>query len=443
MKIKLSEHFTYQKLILFTLPSIVTIVFMSIYGVVDGFFISNYVGKEAFAAVNLIIPFTFLLATLGFMFGTGGSAIVARELGAGNNLYAKQIFTMLFLVLVSLGIVMTIIGQIVLPDAIMWFGGTNALFPLCLEYGRILITGTVFFMLQNFFQAFFITAGKPNYGLYCTIFAGCGNIVLDYLLVGVLKLGVAGAAYATLVSYVIGGLLPVFYFVSRNHSLLCFRKPVFSFDKLIHTCTNGASELLTNASGNIVNILYNLQLMRLIGEDGVSSYGVVMYVYWIFAAVYIGYSIGCAPLVSYHFGAKDSYEVKNLFRKSVILIGFLSIGLTCLALVSAKSLAKLYVGYDARLFALTTHAFKIFSVSFLVMGINIFASGFFTSLSDGFTSALISLLRTFLFQIISILLLPVFFGVEGIWWSVCFAEGCALIVAVICFVRKRNTYHYA
>lgn len=442
MRIQLSDSFTYRKLLRFVLPSVVMMVFTSIYGVVDGLFVSNYAGKTPFAAVNLVYPVLMLLAAIGFMMGSGGSALVSMTLGQGNRERANHIFSMLVTVTAVSGAALTLLGEWFLPRIVILLGADESLIPDCLTYGRIILLSLPFFMLTNMFQTFLITAEKPKLGLAVTVGAGMTNIVLDYLLVGVLPLGIAGAAWATAASQAVGGLVPMLYFARRNDSLL--RLTAFRFDgrALWRACTNGSSELMTNISLSLVNILYNWQLMRLIGEDGVAAWGVVMYVSFIFIAIFLGYSIGVGPVIGFHYGAGHHDELRSLLRKSLVIIGLTSLVLTVLSEAVTRPLTAVFVGYDAELWALTRRAFAIYSVSFLICGFNIFGSAFFTALGNGAVSAVISFLRTLLFQVVTVLLLPLFWGLDGVWAAIVVAEGLALVVTAGFLVRLRGRYHY-
>lgn len=443
MRIQLSEHFSYQKLLRFVLPSVVMMIFTSIYGVVDGLFVSNFVGKTPFAAVNLIMPLLMILGALGFMIGTGGSAIVSKTMGEGNLEKANQYFSMLVYVTIAGGILLTILGQIGIRPLAMAMGATENMIDDCVLYGRILLVSLTAFMLQNVFQSFFVTAEKPQLGLGITVAAGLTNMVLDFLFIAVFHWGVAGAAVATALSQVVGGIVPIFYFVRPNNSRLRISKAKWDGRALLKSCTNGSSELMTNVSMSLVNMLYNFQLMRLVGENGVAAYGVIMYVNLIFVSIFLGYSIGSAPIVGYHYGAANHGELKSLFRKSLTLIGIAGIVLTLLAVGLPGPLSKVFVGYDEELFALTKHGFRLYSLSFLVTGFNIFGSAFFTALNNGVVSATISFLRTLLFQIIVVLVLPIFLGINGIWLAIVVAELMALVVTVLFFITKRKQYHYA
>lgn len=440
--IRLSDHFSYSKLLCFTLPSIVMMVFTSIYGVVDGLFVSNFVGKTAFASVNLVMPFVMILGGMGFMIGTGGTALVSKILGEGDPDTANRTFSMMVLFTLALGIVLSAAGIIFMRPVSRFLGATDAMMDDCVLYGRIVTGFTFAFMLQNVFQSFFIAAEKPKLGLKVTVAAGLTNMALDALFIAVFNWGVAGAAVATGLSQCVGGVLPLVYFLRPNSSLLRLSPTRLRLRPILAACGNGSSELMSNISSSVVSMLYNFQLMRLAGEDGVSAYGVLMYVQFIFISIYIGYSIGCAPVVSYHFGAQNHGELKNLLGKSVLLMGGTGVALTALAMVLADPLSRLFVGYDAGLFALTSHAFRLFAWSFLLAGFNIYASGFFTALNNGGISAAISFLRTLVFQSASVLILPIFLDVDGIWWAITVAEVFAFLISVTFLLAKRGKYHY-
>ena len=442
MKIQLSDHFSYGRLIRFVFPSIVMMIFISIYGVVDGLFVSNFVGKIPFAAINLIMPVLMGSAALGFMIGTGGSAIVAKTLGEGDRERANQYFSMLVYVTAAGGLVLTVVGEIWLRPIAELLGAEGEMLENCVIYGRIILVALTAFMVQNVFQSFFITAEKPELGLAVTVAAGVTNIVLDFVFIVLLGFGLEGAAFATGISQTVGAAIPVFYFSRENDSLLRFTRAKVDLPALVKACTNGSSELMTNLSMSVVNILYNFQLMRLVGEDGVAAYGVIMYVNFIFVSIYIGYSLGSAPVIGYHYGADHRDELKNLLTKSLVLMGAAGIVLMGVAEVLSGPLARLFVGYDPGLMELTRRGFRLYALSFVMMGVNIFGSSFFTALNNGAVSAAISFLRTLLFQLGAVLLLPLVLEVDGIWLSVVAAEILALGVTGGCLVKMKGKYHY-
>lgn len=442
MAIQLSEHFSYKKLLRFTLPSIVMMIFTSIYGVVDGFFVSNYVGKSPFAAVNFIMPFLMILGAVGFMFGTGGSALISKTMGEGDHEKAKRLFSFLVYASAVCGIIIAVLGIIFIRPVAALLGAKEELLDNCVLYGRIILIALPAYILQYAFQSFSVTAGKPQLGLIFTVAAGVTNMVLDALLVAVIPLGLAGAAIATAISQVVGGLAPLLYFARENSSLLRLTKTNFDGKALLKTCTNGSSELMSNISMSIVSMLYNMQLMKYAGEDGVAAYGVLMYVNMIFLAAFIGYSVGTAPVIGFHFGGQNHKELKSLLKKSAVIIGLFSISMLVLAEVLARPLASIFVSYDEGLMQLTLRAFLIFSFSFLFAGVSIFGSSFFTALNDGLTSALISFLRTLVFQVAAVLIFPIFFEIDGIWLSIVAAELVAAVVTVLFLIGKRKKYQY-
>lgn len=444
MNIQLSDHFTYNKLIKFTLPCIGMMIFTSIYGVVDGFFVSNYAGKTPFAAVNLIMPFLMILSTIGFIFGTGGSAIVAKTLGEKKKELANNYFSLFVYVTFALGILFAILGIIFIRPIATFLGATDGLLDNAVIYARIILIALPFNALQYLFQSFLVTAEKPQIGFIVTVSAGITNMILDAVLVILLptEYKLAGAAIATAASQFIGGGVPLIYFAKKNTSLLHLGKTKFSGKAILKACTNGSSEFMSNISMNLVGMLYNIQLMKYAGENGIAAYGVMMYVSMIFSATFIGYSIGTAPVVSYHFGANNHMELKSLLKKSIIIIGCFSICMVISAELLAIPLAKIFVGYDNDLMDLTVSGFRIFALSFLFMGFSIFSSGFFTALNDGLTSAVISFLRTIVFQTSAVMLLPLIWEISGVWLSIIVAEIMSIIFSFIFLVAKRNKYHY-
>lgn len=444
MRIQLSDHFSYKKLIKFTLPSIAMMIFTSIYGVVDGFFVSNFAGKTPFAAVNLIMPFLMIVATVGMMFGTGGTAIVAKTFGEGKREKANALFSLFVYTAFGLGVVFAVLGILFIRPIAAKLGAEGALLENCVVYARIILAVLPFYVLQLLFQSFFVTAEKPHLGLAVTISAGIANMVLDAVLVILLPMEykLAGAAVATAMSQVIGGCFPLFYFFRKNTSILRLGKTTWQRKAIIKACTNGSSEFMSNVSMSLVGILYNLQLLEYAGENGVAAYGVMMYVSMIFSAAFFGYSIGTAPIVGYHDGAKNYMELKGLLRKSLWMIGFFGLGMIISAELLAVPLSDLFVGYDPELMELTVSGFRIFALSFGFMGFAIFASGFFTALNDGVTSAIISFLRTLLFQSAAVLLLPRLWGINGVWISIVVAEFMAVVLGMAFLIAKQKIYHY-
>lgn len=442
MKIYLSDKFTYGKLLRFTAPSIIMMIFTSIYGVVDGFFVSNYVGKTPFAAVNFIYPFLMILGTVGFMFGTGGSAIVAKTLGENNEEKANRLFSFFVYISVALGAVIAVLAFIFIRPIAAALHAEGELLENCVLYGRIFILGLPMYVLQMEFQSFFVTAGKPGLGFLSTVAGGLTNMIFDALFIVVFKWGLAGAAAATVMGQCVGGIIPLVYFFRPNTSLLRLGKTNFDGAALLKATTNGSSELMSNISMSLVSMLYNVQLIKYAGEDGVSAYGVLMYVNLVFLAIFIGYSIGTAPVIGYHYGAKNPAEIGSILKKSFVIIGISSLSMLGFSEVMAEPLSRIFVGYDPALYEMTVHGFRIFSFQFLFAGVSIFASSFFTALSNGGVSAMISFLRTLVFQTAAILILPLIWKLDGIWISIVAAELVSFVVSLIYIAAKRKKYGY-
>lgn len=442
MKISLSDHFTYRKLLKFVAPSAVMMMFTSIYGVVDGLFVSNYVGKVPFAAINLVMPFIMILGGIGFMIGTGGSALVSKTLGEGDREKANRYFTMMIYLSLICGAAASVIGFVFIRPISYLLGATDTMIGDCVEYGRMIFLFTTAFMMQNVFQSFLVTAEKPRLGLLATVGAGVTNMALDAWFIVGLGWGVKGAALATGISQTVGGILPLIYFLRPNSSLLKITRTKLEGRPVFLAVTNGSSELMSNISASVVSMIYNFQLMKFAGEDGVAAYGVLMYVQFVFIALFIGYAIGSAPIIGYHYGAINHSELKNMLKKSIIIMSISGVIMTLLAQALALPIAKVFVGYDEGLFDMTVHAFRVFSFSFILAGINIFASSFFTALNNGAVSAAISFLRTLIFQSTAVIVLPMIWELDGIWLSITVAEVFALIISVTFLVAKKKKYNY-
>ena len=443
MAISLSDHFTYRRLLRFVLPSIGMMVFVSFYGVIDGFFVANYTGETEFAAINLIMPFLMILATLGFMIGTGGTALVAAKLGEKRPEEANAAFSLLTYLVIVVGLVLTAAGELFLPQVSVLLGATEEMLPHCVQYGRYVLASLMPFMLQNMFQSFLVAAEKPRLGFYLTIAAGVTNILLDALFVAYLRLGVAGAAMATCFSQAVGGIVPLIYFSLPNSSLLRLGKTRVQGMTIWKASSNGFSEFMSNFSMSGVNMLYNLRLLKIVGDIGVSAYGIVMFTEFLFVSTFIGYSIGVAPIISYNYGAQNEAEQKNVFRKSLTIIGISSVIMCIFGQLLARPIALMYVRYDNELVQMTQRAFTLYSVSFLLKGVNIYASAHFTALNNGLVSAMISFLRMMVFRVIAVLLLPMVMGLDGVWLSVAAAEAATIVVSAIFLVLLRKRYHYA
>lgn len=443
-RIQLSDHFSYGRLIRFTMPSICMMIFSSIYSVVDGFFVSNYAGKTPFAAINLIMPFLMILSTVGLMFGTGGSAIVSKAFGEGEPEKANRYFSLFIYIAAGLGVVFAALGIIFIKPIAALLGAEGDMLTNAALYARIILCALPFNILQMMFQSFFVTAEKPKLGLAVTVSSGVTNMVLDAVLVILLpqQYKLAGAAVATAMSQVVGGVAPLLYFGCKNNSILRICKTRMDGKAILQACTNGSSEFMSNISMNVVGMLYNIQLLKYAGQDGVAAYGVMMYVSMIFSAAFMGYSIGTAPVVGYHYGAQNHAELQGLLKKSVLMIGVFGVTMIAAAEALTVPLAQIFVSYDAALMQLTVQGFRIFSLSFAFMGFAIYASSFFTALNDGLTSALISFLRTLVFQVAAVLLLPLIWGIDGVWASIVVAEFMAVVLSVIFLIAKRKKYQY-
>ena len=443
MNISLSEHFDYGKLLRFTMPSIVMMIFTSIYSVVDGIFVSNFAGKTPFAAINLIMPYIMVLGTVGFMMGSGGTALISKTLGMGDKKKANEIFSLLTYVCIGSGVVISVIALALLRPVAMRLGAEGEILEDCVLYGKIVLPAATAYILQFAFQSFCVTAEKPNLSLTMTVVSGVCNIVLDALFVAVLRWGLAGAAAATAIAQVVGAVIPIVYFARPNESLLRLGKCRFDGKALLRTCTNGASELMSNLSMSLVGMLYNLQLLKYAGENGIAAYGVIMYVNLFFLSVFIGFSIGTAPLIGFNHGAQNHSELKSLFKKSAVIITATSVLMAVSGILLARPLAAIFVSYDQTLMEMTIRGFTIYSLSFLLCGFNIFGSSLFTALNNGLISAVISFVRTLICQIAAVMILPLFFHLDGIWASVVTAELAALLLTAFCCVKYRKRYHYA
>ncbi|MDO4479929.1 MAG: MATE family efflux transporter [Erysipelotrichaceae bacterium] len=443
MTISLSDHFTYKKLITFVFPSIIMMIFTSIYSIVDGFFVSNYVGKTALASLNLITPALMIVSSFGFMMGTGGSAIIAKTLGEGRKKEANGYFSCLITFIFLFGVLVSSLGILFMPQIASFLKATEEMKPLSILYGRIMMVSLPFFMLQTSFQTLFVTAEKPKYGLYVTVGAGICNMILDFLLVGILKWGLAGAAIATASCEIIGGMVPTLYFLRKNNSsLLCLSKPLWDLKMLLKSAFNGSSEFVSQISSSLVGMIYNFQLLHFAQENGVAAYGAIMYVNFIFCAIFIGYSTGSAPLIGYNLGAQNEKELKNVFKKSIVSILSLEIIVTILSFLLSEWIMGIFVGYDRTLFEITVAGFHIYCIHYLLCGINIYTSSFFTALNNGKISAIISFMRSFIFQMGSLILLPFFFGLNGIWWAIVVAESFTFLLTLFCLKKYRKVYHY-
>lgn len=442
MNIQLSDHFSYKKLMRFTFPSIIMLVFTSIYGVVDGFFVSNFVGKTAFTAVNFIMPFLMILGAAGFMFGTGGGALIAKTLGEGNKEKARSLFSLFVYVSAACGVILAVLGILLIRPIAAMLGAEGQMLDDCVTYGRIILYALPAYILQFEFQCLFATAEKPQLGLYVTVAAGVTNMVLDALFVAVFHWGLIGAAAATALSQCVGGIVPVVYFSTKGSGALRLTKTRFDGRSILKACANGSSELLSTISMSIVGMLYNVQLLKYAAEDGVAAYGVLMYVNMIFQAVFIGYSVGTAPVIGYNYGAGNHAELKSILKKSIVIISITAASMLSASELLAKPLSLVFTGYDQGLLEMTLHAFRIYSFVFIFSGFAIFGSSFFTALNNGAVSAAISFIRTLVFQIAAVILFPLVWGLDGIWFSTVAAEIAAVGITVIFIEAFRKKYKY-
>lgn len=442
MKIEISDNFTYKKLIIFTLPTIAMLIFTSLYTIVDGFFVSNYVGKTELAGLNLAFPILMILGVIGFMFGSGGSALVAKTLGENEPDKANRYFSMIVYSAIFFSIAAGFCGWFLLEPLLIKFGAQGALLMDAVLYGKLLSLALPAFISQFMFQILFITAGKPALGFMITLIAGCTNMLLDYVFIAKMGMGLAGAAYATILGQVIGGFVPLLYFARKNSSLLRLTKTNFDLKVLLQVCSNGLSEMVTNISASLINMLYMWQLLRVSGESGVAAFAVIMYLEFVFSAIYLGYSTGSSPIVSYNYGAKNTTELKNLFKKSLTIVLVCSFILTSLAESFAYPLSGIFVSYDNLLLDMTVHGFRLYALAFLLMGFNIYASAFYTALNNGIISAVISFSRTCVFQVLTILFLPVFFGLNGIWCAIGVAEVLTIVISISFLIKTRKIYNY-
>ncbi len=442
MEIKLSDRFSYSKLFRFAMPSVIMMLFSSIYGVVDGLFVSNFVGKTEFAAINLLMPVLMIAGALGFMIGAGGTAVVSKTLGEGEAALAKRYFSLFVYITAAVGTAMSVIGVMLIRPLSMLLGAEGAMLDACVRYGRIVIVATPFFMLQNLFQSFMIVAERPKLGLGITVCAGVTNMVLDALLILVVPLGLEGAALATSISQVVGGVIPVIYFARKNTSQLSLTKTKFYGKALLRATINGSSELMSNISMSIVTIIYNFQLMRLAGEDGIAANGIIMYVAFIFIAMFLGFAVGTAPIIGYHYGAQNTDELKSLLKKGATVMVVSGVIMSLTSIFFARPLSMIFAGYDSALLEMTINGLRIHSTCFVFASLGIFGSSYFTALNNGLISAIISFARTLVFQVGALLLLPLFLDLDGVWLATPVSEVLSLILTVVLFIANRKKYKY-
>ena len=441
-QISISDNFTFGKLLRFALPSIIMVIFTSLYGIVDGLFVSNFAGNGAFTAVNLFLPIFYIAGSIGLLLGSGGCALVAKLFGEGEDVTARRVFTGLIIIVTGIGGAITAMTVGFMPSISVLLGARGQTAKLCSRYGTIMICGLIPFMLQSFFQYFFAVADRPKLGLIITVGAGVTNAIFDFVFMYALKWGVTGAAVATVIGECVGGVVPLVWFISKTGKKLYIAKPSFAPRTIGKVCTNGSSEFLTNISVSLVSMIYNFQLLKYVGEAGVEAYGVIMYVSFIFIGCFIGYSVGTSPIFGYHNGAGNKDELKNVFKKIMLFYAVAAVVMTAIAEALATPLAMIFVSYDKALLALTVRALRIFSFSFLLSGFNIYASAFFTALNNGGVSAAISTARTLLFQVIAVYVMPLIFGLNGIWSATIVAELLCIILSVTFVILNRKKYEY-
>jgi len=447
MNITLSDHFTFKKIILFTISPILMMLFTSLYGIVDGFFISNYAGLNEYAGVNLIMPVVMIIGGIGFMFGTGGSALTGKFLGENNKQKANETFSMMLIIESIVGIIISLVGFIFVKPIVLALGKistdtTEEMITEAIKYGSIICLGQVFFMLETSFQNFLVVDEKPRLAFIATLFAGVSNMILDFLFIKVLEFGVIGAAIATVLGYIIGALIPFIHFINNDNGLIKLTKTKLDFKIISNALFNGSSEFVNNISSCVVGLVFNIQLLKYYGQDGISAYGTIMYISFLFVSIYIGYSIGIAPVISFNYGAKNKEELKSVLKNSLLIIGLFSLFMFIMGETLSPIFSKLYVGSEPDLLKLTIKAFKIYSIHFLLCGYTIYLSSFFTALNNGLISALISFLRTLVFQILFVFTLPILFGKEAIWWSSNASELMAFLLSFIFLILNNKKYGY-
>lgn len=439
----LAKKFTFGSLLKFALPNIIMMIFFSMYTMVDGVFVSRLIGTNALSAVNIVYPIANVVLAVGIMLATGGGAVIAKKMGEGRNSEARSNLSLIVCVGVALGIIMMILGLVFVNPLLHFLGASEALYGYCYDYAVMLLLFTVPAILQMLFQTFFVTAGKPGIGLMMTILGGAANIVLDYVFIGPMGMGIAGAALATGIGYCIPGVFGLFYFLFMRKGVLHFGKPRFDGGVILKSCSNGSSEMVSNLAAAITTILMNLIMMRYLGEDGVAAISVILYAQFLLMALYLGYSGGVAPVVAYNYGDKNTDQLKKLLGISLKFIVICSIATFLVSLLAANSIVSVFSPPGTNVHELAVHGFMLFSPAYLFMGVNVFASAFFTALSNGKVSAIISFLRTFAFLVGMLLLLPEIMGAEGVWLAVPLAEAGALIVSILYLRNMRGVYGYA
>lgn len=439
----LARQFGFSSLLRFALPNMIMMVFLSLYTIIDGIFISRYVGTLALSAINMVYPINCLQMAIGIMLATGGSAIIARKLGEGKDTESRTHFSFLVLVSALIGVFFAIAGNILIDGILRLLGTSSDQYTYAKLYTQILVSFSPAFFLQTVFQTLFVTAGKPNLGLLLTVFGGIANMVLDYLFIAILPFGIAGAALATAAGYLIPAIVGLLYFSFQRKGTLYFVRPAADFFMLKHACFNGSSEMVTNIANAVTTFLFNMLFLHFYGEDGVASITIVLYFQFVFSAIFYGFSMGVSPIISFKYGAGDQTQLRKIIRCCLLFMGICSVGMYALSILTIEPALSIFTEKGNQVFRITMEGFGIYAVSFLLMGISTFASSMFTAFSDRQASAIISFARTFVFLVGMLLLLPSIIGKEGIWLSVPVAEGLGIIVALWYLIRKRKIYGYA
>ncbi|WP_243159351.1 MATE family efflux transporter [Clostridium sp. SM-530-WT-3G] len=439
---KLNEKVTLLSLFKSTLPTATMMVFFAVYSIVDGMFVSRFVGSNALSAVNIVYPLISLLIGISVMFATGGNAIVSRLMGEKKEQKAREIFSLIFIVTIITGIIIGVISIIFIKPIIMLLGSTDSIYDYCKDYLMIFLIYAPFMMVKLFFDYFYVTVGKAGFGLAISVFGGILNIILDYVFIVIFDMGVAGAGYGTIIGYAIPALIGLVFFMNKKRTLY-ITKPIMNIKALIDSCINGSSEMVTQLATAVTTYLYNIAMLKYLGEDGVAAITVILYIQFLLSAAYIGFTSGAAPRIGYNYGAENKEQIQKLIKYSFIIIGTFSIISFIIAFMVKVPLTALFCGKGTTVYNMTIHGFDLFSVSFLLCGFNIFTCGMFTAFSNGRVSGLLSLFRTFIFFIIGIIILPYFLEVDGVWLVAVFAELFSLILSVAALIKYKDEYGYS
>ncbi len=442
MNTTISQKFTLTSLLKFALPTTIMMVVLSIYTLVDGVFVSNFVGELAFSAINIIFPFISLIFALGIMAATGGNALVANNLGQGDDEKARENFTLIVIFATGLGLLLMMVGIVFNKEIARLLGAT----PLIEEYARdYLSTLAPFIPLaiwMGFSQILFVTIGKPTLGLIATLVGGITNIIFDYLFIVVMNMGIKGAALGTGLGYSLPGLFFIYYFLFHRKNSLYFVKPRWRARVLLKTFTNGSSEFVANLATSITTFMFNLIILDLAGEQGVAAIGIILYAQFLLMSAFLGYAQGVAPIFSYAYGARDHLQLKKVFSISIRVIILFSLAIASFSYFASSSIVGIFVERQSQVFSLAKNGFSVFSLSFLFMGVNIFSSSLFTAFSNGKISASISFLRTLVFILGYLLFLPRFLGLPGVWLAIPLAEFTTMFFSISYLTIQRKKYHY-